>query len=301
MLRLLIVSHFSQKKRTFAKTFAKFAFFPVSYYTEIMGKKKADSTQDIQQKTVINPLIDPELFEEARQFVFRKMTSAGGIGTLGEKSIHAVLKYYYAPDDRYHEQKVGNYVADILVDGEIIEIQTRNFNTLRDKLRAFLAEHEVTIVYPLPYIKWLSWVDPETGEVSQKRKSPKRGSIYDIMRELYRIKTFLPDPHLHFAVCMINVEETRILNGWSKDKKKGSEREDGIPIQIHDDVRFDIAGGYEQFLPDTLPEQFTSSDFRIHAGVNMGTANLTLNILTYVGIVERIGKDGRAYLYERRI
>lgn len=263
-----------------------------------MGKKKADTTKT---ESIVNPRIDTTLFEEARQFVFRKYTTAGGIGTLGEKSIHAILKYYYAPDDRYHEQKLGNYVADIMVDGEVIEIQTRNFNTMRDKLKCFLADHDVTIIYPLTYIKWLSWVDPETGEVSKKHKSPKKGTIYAIMRELYRIKMFLLDPHIHFAICMINVEETRILNGWSKDKKRGSEREDGIPTEIIDEIRFDLADGYEQFLPDTLPQQFTSKDLHVHAKIDMSTANTTLNILTHVGIVNRIGKDGRSYLYERAV
>ena len=33
-----------------------------------------------------------------------------GIGTLREKTIHSVLKYYYAPDSAYHEIKIGSYV-----------------------------------------------------------------------------------------------------------------------------------------------------------------------------------------------
>ena len=60
-----------------------------------------------------------------------------GIGTLREKTIHSVLKYYYAPDSVYHEIKIGSYVADICVDGEIFEVQTRNFNKMRDKLDFF--------------------------------------------------------------------------------------------------------------------------------------------------------------------
>ena len=60
------------------------------------------------------------------------------IGTFYEKSLHAVLKNYYEPDEDKQEIPIENYVADIYADGQIIEIQTRNFNVTRDKLKAFL-------------------------------------------------------------------------------------------------------------------------------------------------------------------
>lgn len=261
-------------------------------------KKNNDNKQKLTNIYIKNPCVDEVLFEKAREFVINNLSTAGGIGTLSEKTIHAVLKYYYAPNDAYHEIKVNSFVADIMVDGEIIEIQTRNFNTMRDKLNCFLENHEVTIVYPVAYTKWISWIDPETGEMTKKHKSPKRGSIYSIMPELYRIKMFLKNPSLHFTICMIDVEESRFLNGWSKDKKRGSVRHDGLPINIYDEICFDLENGYRQFLPDTLPHQFTSKDLKVHAKINQNLANVTLNILYHVGIVDRIGKDGKAYLYE---
>ena len=254
--------------------------------------------KQLKPEHIPNPRVDYNLFLQSCDFVEKKLTSAGGIGTLREKTIHAVLKYYYAPNDLYHEIKVGNFVADIMVDGEIYEIQTRNFNTMRDKLDFFLKEHDVTIVYPIPYNRWISWIDMETGEISKKRKSGKKGSIYAVMPELYKIKMFLQNPNLHFILCFIDVEETRFLNGWSQDKKRGSRRNDGVPIAIYDEVDFDLQSGYHQFLPDTLPRQFTSKDFCVHAKVNSTVSSVTLNILNHVGVIERIGKDSRSYLYE---
>ena len=35
-----------------------------------------------------------------------------GIGTLGEKGIHAILKNYYQPDETLHEIHIGPYVVD---------------------------------------------------------------------------------------------------------------------------------------------------------------------------------------------
>ena len=77
--------------------------------------------------------IDQKLFSEACYKMIGALQGQNGIGTLREKTIHSVLKYYYAPDPVYHEIKIGSYVADICVDGEIFEVQTRNFNTIDRK------------------------------------------------------------------------------------------------------------------------------------------------------------------------
>lgn len=230
-----------------------------------------------------------------------ELQGQNGIGTLREKTIHSVLKYYYAPDSAYHEIKIGQYVADICVDGEIFEVQTRNFNTMRAKLQYFLQEHEVTIIYPVAHTKWLSWLDMETGELTPKRKSPKTGTPYQIIPELYKIKMFIGNPKLHFIISLIDVEETRYLNGWSYDKKRGSSRMDGIPVDIYDEMRIDTISDYLKFLPDTLPEKFTSKDLSKAAKIPQKRAGTLLNVLLETGTIERIGKIGNSYMYIKRI
>jgi hypothetical protein len=37
-----------------------------------------------------------------------------GIGTLAEKTVHAVLKHYLVPKEQCHEIKCNGYVADIM-------------------------------------------------------------------------------------------------------------------------------------------------------------------------------------------
>ncbi len=243
--------------------------------------------------------IDQKLFSEACHKMIGALQGQNGIGTLHEKTIHSVLKYYYAPDSVYHEIKIGSYVADICVDGEIFEVQTRNFNTMRSKLDFFLKEHDVTIIYPVAHTKWLSWLDMETGEVSPRRKSPKTGTYYQIIPELYKIKMFISNPRLHFIISLIDVEETRYLNGWSKNKKRGSSRMDGIPVAIFDEVRIDTFSDYMVFLPDTLPERFTSKDLGKTAKITQGSAATLLNVLLETKIIDRVGKTGNSYLYQK--
>mgnify|MGYP001048530160 CR=1 FL=1 len=243
--------------------------------------------------------IDHKLFSESCYKMIGALQGQNGIGTLREKTVHSVLKYYYAPDSSYHEVKIGPYVADICVDGEIFEVQTRNFNKMRAKLDYFLQEHDVTIIYPVAHTKWLSWLDMETGECTPKRKSPKTGTYYQIIPELYKIKMFIGNPKLHFIISLIDVEETRYLNGWSRDKKRGSSRMDGKPVDIYDEVRIDSFSDYMIFLPDTLPERFTSKDLSKAAKIPQGSAATLLNVLLETKIIDRIGKIGNSYLYQK--
>lgn len=241
--------------------------------------------------------IDEARFEQAKNRVVGINRARQGIGTLAEKTVHAVLKNYYAPDTDMHEIPIENFVADIYTGSEIIEIQTRSFHTMRRKLTAFLPLYPVTIVYPIPHIKWLSWIDEETGEVSKKRKSPKKGNPYQAFVELYRIRPFLTDPNLKFRFALLDMQEFRLLNGWSRDRKKGSDRYDRIPETFVEEVRIDRREDYMQFIPYDIPEEFTAKEFAKCAKIPVSLAQTALLILTDLGIVERIGKSGRSYLY----
>lgn len=237
-------------------------------------------------------------FEEAKNKIVGVDRQRLGIGTLSEKTVHAILKNYYEPDEDKQEIPIENYVADIYSNGEIIEIQTRQFNKLRDKLKAFLPLYPVTIVYPIPREKWLIWIDEESGELSAKRKSPKKGNAYMIFPELYKIKMFLREENLRIRPVLLDMEEYRLLNGWSRDKKKGSSRFDRIPTTFVEEVEINCLEDYMQFVPYELQEQFTAREFAKAAHIAVSLAQTTLNILHHVGVVERVGKQGKAYLYE---
>ncbi len=242
--------------------------------------------------------IDEARFEQAKQKIIGMNRERQGIGTLGEKTIHAVLKNYYAPDCEMQEIPIENFVADIFTGTEIIEIQTRSFNVMRRKLDTFLKQYPVTIVHPIPRIKWVSWIDEETGEASPKRKSPKKGNPYQAFVELYKIRPFLKNENLHFKFALIDMEEYRLLNGWSRDKKRGSERFDRIPLEFVEEVCIDRREDYMQFVPFDLPEPFTSREFAKYAKIPMRLANVVLLILTDLSVVTRVGKQGNCYLYE---
>ena len=243
--------------------------------------------------------MDKQLFLQVCDEVIGQRQGMNGIGTLGEKTVHSVLKSYYSPDNINHEIRVGGFVADICTGNEIIEIQTRNFDKLRRKLNAFLAFAPVTIVYPIPNTKWIRWVNPQTGEISPPRKSPKKGTPYSIFPELYKIKDFLINPNLNIKIVMINLEEYKFLDGWSQDKKKGSTRCDRIPIELVNEIMISSRNDYQLLVPSLLGEEFTSKDYKKASGLPLHKAQTALNVLHFVGAVDRIGKKGNSYLYIR--
>nr|WP_302599887.1 hypothetical protein [uncultured Cellulosilyticum sp.] len=237
-------------------------------------------------------------FQQAYGEVVLKERQRTGIGTLSEKTLHAVLKNYFEPDKSKHEIKIGSYYADIYTGEGIIEIQTRQFNKLRNKLTYFLEMYPVTLVYPIPYQKWVYWIDEETGEISGGRRSPKKGNFYEAFIELYKIKSFLKHGNLSLCLVLVDIEEYRRLNGWSRDRKRGSHRSDRIPVTLHEQFYIQDLEDYKSLIPEGLHENFDSKDFAATAKISMRLAQISLNILLEVGAVERIGKKGRAYLYE---
>ncbi len=242
---------------------------------------------------------DQELFAKACDKIINQERIRSGIGTLSEKTVHAVLKNFYEPDPAHQEVPVGNFVADILRDNEIIEIQTRNMDKMRRKLDCFLELYPVTIVYPIVHHKWLCWIDEESGEITNKRKSPKTGTPYDAFYELYKIKPYLNHPGLQLCIPLIDVEEYRLLNGWSKDRKKGSTRYDRIPKALVDEYFIGSPPEYACMIPDSLPGEFSVKDYAKATKLAPRYAGNAIQVMKYIGIIKQTRTEGRAYIYKQ--
>ncbi|MDR2932372.1 MAG: hypothetical protein LBV27_04625 [Oscillospiraceae bacterium] len=242
--------------------------------------------------------MDQERFQAACGAVINQARERKGIGTLSEKTLHAVLKHYFDPCMENHETKIGPYVADIVGEDGIIEIQTGSFNQMRKKLEVFLSVERVTVVYPIARTRWLTWVDPETGALSAKRKSPKQGSRYQAFFELYRIKQLLTHKNLDLCIVMLDMEEYRFLNGWDAKRKRGASRMERIPLALIDEIRITSSQDYIKLIPLTVPPLFTTRDYAAAAGVHLAQAQTALNVLHYVGCVRRTGKQGGLWEYE---
>ena len=221
-----------------------------------------------------------------------------GIGTLGEKTLHAVLKAYFAGPGDGLEVPVGPFVADVQGPEGVVEIQTGNFRRLREKLPLFLSLGPVTVVYPVPAKKWLVWLE-EDGTLTPRRKSPKVAGPWQVLPELYDIRDLLLSPGLRLCVALLELEEYRLKNGWGNGGKRGSTRQERLPLDLLEEVWVRSPKEWGRLLPRELPREFTAKDFSKLTKLSPKKTYFALGTLQAVGAVVRLGKRGNAYVYER--
>lgn len=230
---------------------------------------------------------------------FRFPGETDGIGTLGEKKLHAALKRFYAKDASCMEVPLGRFVADVF-DGEtVVEIQTRQFARLQKKLCFFLERYPVTVVYPMPRTRYLIWTDPATGEASRPRKSPKVGTPLSALHELYQIRTLLGVENLTVELLLFDLDEYRLLDGYGKAKKKGSTPMEKIPRGEPELIRLRSAEDYAALLPECLPERFTAPEFGKAAGLKGRAVYSAVHVLEELGVIQADGTAGRTTVYRK--
>ena len=219
------------------------------------------------------------------------------IGTYAEKSVHLALKRYFEEDQDYHEVPVNGYVADIFRDGRICEIETSGFSGLSPKLGAYLEDYRVDLVLPLMAVKRMAWIDPVTSEMSPLRRSPKSENIYDAVFEAVRILPFICHPNLRILIFFLEVEEYRLLDGWSRDRKRGSHRIEAYPVSALSVTELGTREDFARTIPDDLPESFKIRDFAKSIGRNLYQTRGIMKVFSSLGLIEKTGKDGRAIVY----
>lgn len=239
---------------------------------------------------------DQMSFSEALETALSR--SRESIGTYKEKTFHHTLKLYYG-GLHSTEANVGRYVADVVREDGIYEIQSKAFYRMREKLRAFLSVSPVTVVYPITVSKTVHWADSETGEIISTSKSPKKGSVYCILPELYALREFLKDPNLTFIEVLADCDEYRYADGYGKDKKKRATKVDIIPSVLKDEITIRGVEDYKIFLPENLPEVFTSADYAKATKLRKADAGKSLLVLTETGTVTRVGNKGNSILYSK--
>ena len=239
---------------------------------------------------------DADRFASACSAVLSEAHLREGIGTQGEKTLHAVFKRYYEPDPAFHEVKTGRFIADIRRDGRIVEIQTAGLYRMKKKLAAFLPDCEVTVVHPIPHVRTVCWIERD-GSFSPKRKSPKTGKYLDAVSELLSIRDLLPDPRLIVVLSLVDCNDYKVRSG-KVGRKRGAMRFERVPTALVSELRLSTSRDYLCFLPAGLPDVFTSADVAKRGGIHREDATSLLALLYSVGAVERIGQnEKRFYLY----
>lgn len=233
------------------------------------------------------------------------------IGLLAEKRLHAVLKRFVCDDFACHEQKVPQrdgkkrgFVADVLTPaGEIFEIQTAALYPLRRKITFYMQETacRVTVVHPLIAAKTICWMDPATGEVTARRRSPRHDTPLSFLGELKPYLPYLGSPRFAVWLPCVAAEEYRLLDGWARGGKRGSHRYELIPLELTNLFRLAAREDYAVLLPADLPAAFTAKTFGKTAKIGGYALYDALAVFEGLGAIEKCGKEGRAALYRTTV
>ena len=236
--------------------------------------------------------------------------SRDGIGLYAEKRLHSVLKRWVCDDFTAHEQKVrgrdgkpSRFVADVLTPiGDIFEIQTGKLYPLQKKIAFYMqqTDYRITLVHPISAIKYVSWLDPATGELVKRNKSPRPETVLAGIAQLRHFLPYLQNPRFTVLFPLVEVEEFRLLDGWGRGKKRGSHRYELLPLSLLDTCEITSGTDILRHFPADLPDEFLAKDFK-KATRLMGYALYdALAVFEALGCIERCGKRGNAYLYRKK-
>jgi hypothetical protein len=222
---------------------------------------------------------------------------AHSIGTENEKPIHAALKRYYEPHTDSHEVRIGRYIADIVGENGIIEIQTGAFERMYKKLTALLNVSHVTVVYPIIAKKIVYNVD--TG---RRYNSPKKGTAWHFLPEAYKIRDLLTNENLSFTLCFLTAVEYRTGEYRSGEYRAGIGRKTKKlriePGDIVNEIFLNSVADWALFCGE-LPERFTAKEFEHIAKLYGRDGWCALTALVSAGVLDKSDKQGNAFIYRK--
>jgi hypothetical protein len=222
------------------------------------------------------------------------------IGTQNETSLHRELKFRYAGQDGETEAEVAGFVADgINAEGEYIEVQTGSFGPLKKKAAGLALRHRLKVIYPVIITKYIE-VFTKKGRRLYRRKSPRKGSPWD----LFDVLVYAPDlpliPGLVIELALVDAAEQRVQDGKGSWRRRGISIHDRQMLALHDRITLEKPSDYIRFVPFKKNEKFTSALLAQKAGIQVDLARKTLYVLVRLAIVKKIGKKGNALVYMRK-
>ena len=221
--------------------------------------------------------------------------SKKSIGTQCESSLHRALKFTYA--GRRTEKEVAGFVADgISAEGEFIEVQTGSFGPLKKKAAQLVRLGRLRIIYPAIVTKYIEVFDAN-GKRAYRRKSPRRGSPWDLFDALVYAPELPLRPGVAIELVLLDASEQRIRDGKGSWRRKGVSIKDRQLLAVHERICLEKPADYLRFIPFTRNEQFTSASLGEKARIRRELAQKTLYVLARLGIIEKTGKKRNALVY----
>jgi len=222
-----------------------------------------------------------------------------GVNVLNEKPLHAALKEWYAQPNDQFEVSLDGFVVDIVRGDLLVEIQTRNFAAMKQKLDKLMVHHRVRLVYPIPREKWIVKLAEDGINQLSRRKSPKRGAFEHVFEELVSFPKLLMNPNFSIELLLIEEEELRRYEGSRGWRRKGWVTYQRQLLQVVEQRLFQVPADMGTLVPSALAEPFTTSDLALVIAKPRRLAQRMAYCLRLMGCITPTGKRGNTILYSR--
>lgn len=207
-----------------------------------------------------------------------------------EKYVHKRIKYYLDNNVKFHEVRVGNYIADVKRGNQIYEIQTQNFKLLLDKIEYYIhCGYNVTIVYPVINNRYIVTVD-DNWRVIKRRKSAYKGVIQDSLLEIYWIHKYLNNDLFNLKILLVDVEDIKVENRTDVVRQVSG---------FSGELAINNIMNLKCMVPSTLGIRFTSSEFIKESKSRKKRIASGVKLLRELGIIKQVDKKGNTLIYER--
>ena len=118
--------------------------------------------------------------------------------------------------------------------------------------------------------------------------------------ELVRMPELICDENFGIEVLLTHEEEIRSDDGQGSWRRRGVSILDHKLLEVVGSAYFGGPQSFLRLLPDDLPEPFTARALSEALGIRLRVAQRMSYCLRHMGALEKVGQDGRAYLYAAR-
>jgi len=216
---------------------------------------------------------------------------------LNEQPLHAALKTWYAERGARFEVQVGGFVVDIVQGSLLVEIQTGHFAGVKEKVRALVRDHHLRLVYPIALEKWLLKLPQKRAGETRRRKSPRRGRVEEVFKELVSFPELMCSANFSLEVLLIQEEEVRRRDPARRWRNRGWVTVERRLLDVVGRHLFQQPEDMAAILPPDLPQRFTTADLAQAMHGPRWLAQKAAYCLRRMGAIVEVGTQGRSKLY----
>lgn len=220
-------------------------------------------------------------------------------GAIVETTLHRQLKELYGIADADREVRLDGYRIDAVRNDVLIEVQVASLAAIRRKILDLVQRHRVLVVKPVVIRSYIVRKTSTWGQILGARYSPTVHDPCELFLDFVHFAKVFPHPNLSLEVLFIEQEESRIPRKiWRRGRNyRVTDRQ---LRHITDRRLLKTSADLLHFLPDGLPESFTTVDLARSAKIPRWLAQKLTYSLRWSGAIDAVDKQRNTVIYRVR-